>query len=244
MNGSDEMQRYFGISKIDNRLILEESDYHHIKNVMRNSDGDLIEVVIDNKLYLGCIENVKSNINVLIKKELEIESDFIPNVNLIIPILKEQKMDLILQKSCEMGVSKITIIPLKRCIVKVNDKKTKSKIDRWNRILKEASEQSFRNYIPDLKLIDSINELEKLDGLKIVCSTKKNLNNIKRVLTENKNCDTINVVIGPEGGLDEIEEKALNEYGFISTTFGSRILRVESVPLFIMSVINYEYMEW
>ena len=93
-------------------------------------------------------------------------------------------------------------------------------------------------------MIDSIKKLEKLDGLKIVCSTKKNLNNIKRVLTENKNCDTINVVIGPEGGLDEIEEKMLNEYGFISTTFGSRILRVESVPLFIMSVINYEYMEW
>ncbi len=238
------MQRYFGISKIDNRLILDSGDYHHIKNVMRNSDGDLIEVVIDKKLYLGCIENVKSDIKISIKKELEISNDFIPKVNLIVPILKENKMDLILQKSCEMGVSKVTIVPLKRCIVKVNEKKMKSKIDRWNRILKEASEQSFRNYIPDLKLIDSINELEKLDGLKIVCSTKKNLNNIKRVLTENKNCDTINVVIGPEGGLDEIEEKMLNEYGFISTTFGSRILRVESVPLFIMSVINYEYMEW
>ena len=238
------MQRYFGISKTDNRLILEESDYHHIKNVMRNSDGDLIEVVVDKKLYLGCIENVKSDISVSIKKELEINNDFIHKVNLIVPLLKENKMDLILQKSCEMGVSKITIVPLKRCIVKVNEKKLKSKIDRWNRILKEASEQSFRNYIPDLKLIDSINELEKLDGLKIVCSTKKNLNNIKRVLTENKNCDTINVVIGPEGGLDEIEEKILNEYGFVSTTFGSRILRVESVPLFIMSIINYEYMEW
>ena len=51
-------------------------------------------------------------------------------------------------------------------------------------------------------------------------------------------------VIGPEGGLDELEEKLLNEYGFASTTFGSRILRVETVPLFIMSIINYEYMEW
>ena len=238
------MQRYFGISKIDNRLILDSGDYHHIKNVMRNNDGDLIEVVVDNKLYLGCIENVKSDIKISIKKELEISNDFIPKVNLIVPILKENKMDLILQKSCEMGVSKVTIVPLKRCIVKVNEKKMKSKIDRWMRILKEASEQSFRDYIPNLEVIDSIKKLEKLDGLKIVCSTKKNLNNIKRVLTENKNCDTINVVIGPEGGLDEIEEKMLNEYGFISTTFGSRILRVESVPLFIMSVINYEYMEW
>lgn len=238
------MQRYFGIKKIDDRLILDDSDYHHIKNVMRNKDGDLIEVVVDKKLYLGCIENVKSDISIYIKKELEISDEFIPKVNLIIPLLKENKMDLILQKSCEMGVSKITIVPLKRCVVLVEEKKVKNKLDRWIRILKEASEQSFRSFIPEIEYIDSIKKLEKIDGLKIVCSTKKNLNNVKRVLSENKNCDTINVVIGPEGGLDDIEENILNEYGFISTTFGSRILRVETVPLFIMSIINYEYMEW
>ena len=236
------MQRYFGIKKVDNKLILDKSDYHHIKNVMRNNDGDLIEVIIDKKLYLGCIENVKQDISISIKKELEINDDFIPKVNLIIPLLKENKMDIILQKSCELGVYKITVVPLKRCVVRVYNKKMDCKIDRWMRILKEASEQSFRNNIPKLEVIDSIKELEKIDGLKIVCSTKEKLNNVKRVLTDNKNCDTMNVVVGPEGGLDEEEENILNEYGFISTTFGSRILRVETVPLFIMSIINYEYM--
>lgn len=236
------MQRYFGLKEIDNRLILDSSDYHHIKNVMRNSDGDLIEVVIDKKLYLGCIQNVKSDISIFVKKELEIDQEIIPKVNLIIPLLKENKMDLILQKSCEMGVSKITILSLKRCVVKVDEKKINNKLDRWIRILKEASEQSFRNFIPEIEFIDSIKKIEKLDGLKIVCSTKNNLNNVKRVLTDNRNCDTINVVIGPEGGLDDLEENILNKYGFISTTFGSRILRVETVPLFIMSIINYEYM--
>ncbi len=236
------MQRYFGVRKDDKYLYLENGDYHHIKNVMRNNDGDLIEVVIDNKLYLGCIENVKSNINVLIKKELEIESDFIPNVNLIIPILKEQKMDLILQKACEFGVSKITIVPLKRCVVRVDEKKIHSKLNRWVRILKEASEQSFRYNIPSVEYVDGINYLSDLDGLKIVCSTKKNLENVKIVLKKNKKCDTINVVIGPEGGLDDTEEIMLNELGFISTTLGNRIMRVESVPLFIMSIINYEYL--
>jgi len=238
------MQRYFGVSKDNKYLYLENSDYHHIKNVMRNNDGDLIEVVIDNKLYLGCIENVKSNISISIKKELEIDKDFIPKVNLIIPILKEQKMDLILQKACELGVSKITIIPLKRCVVRVDEKKIHSKLDRWVRILKEASEQSHRYNIPEIEFVDSIHKLDKLDGLKILCSTKKNLENVKRVLKKNKNCDTINVVIGPEGGLDDTEEIMLNELGFISTTLGNRIMRVESVPLFIMSIINYEYMEY
>ena len=89
------MQRYFGIKKDENYLYLHAEDYHHIKNVMRNSDGDLIEVVIDNKLYLGCIENVKSDISIFINEELEFYDEFIPQVNIIIPLLKENKMDLI-----------------------------------------------------------------------------------------------------------------------------------------------------
>ena len=237
------MQRYFGVSKDDKYLYLEKGDYHHIKNVMRNNDGDLVEVVVDNKLYLGCIENVKADISILIKKELEIINDFIPKVNLIIPLLKENKLDLIFQKSTELGVSKIIIVPLKRCVVRADEKKISFKLNRWMRILKEASEQSNRCDIPDLEYVDSIKKLENLDGLKIVCSTKNNLNNVKKVLKKNKKCGTINVVIGPEGGLDVIEENLLNEYGYVSTTFGKRILRVETAPLFIMSIINYEYID-
>ena len=57
------------------------------------------------------------------------------------------------------------------------------------------------------------------------------------------NCDTLVVVIGPEGGLDPDEEKQLNEMGYTSVSLGSRILRVESVPLFVLSCVNYEFME-
>lgn len=236
------MQRYFGIEKINDNLILDSSDYHHIKNVMRMKDNDKIEVVIDNKVYLGCIENVKSDINVKLINELECEADNMPRVNLIIPLLKENKMDLILQKSAEMGVSKITICPFKRCMVKANSK-IDNKVNRWMRILKEASEQSFRNSIPEISFVAKIEELQNLSGLSFVCSTKKIENNLKMVLTKNRNCDTINIVIGPEGGLSSKEEDYLNSIGYDSVTLGKRIMRVESVPLFILSIINYEYME-
>ena len=63
------------------------------------------------------------------------------------------------------------------------------------------------------------------------------------VLTKNRNCDTINIVIGPEGGLSNEEEDYLNNIGYDSVTLGKRIMRVESVPLFLLSIINYEYME-
>lgn len=236
------MQRYFGIEKINNNLILDSSDYHHIKNVMRMKDDDKVEVVIDNKVYLGCIENVKSNISIKLIRELEILEDSMPQVNLIIPLLKENKMDLILQKSAEMGVSKITICPFSRCMVKVNEK-IDNKINRWMRIVKEASEQSFRNSIPEVSFISKIEELKDLSGVNFVCSTRKIENNLKMVLTKTRNCDTINIVIGPEGGLSNEEEDYLNSIGYDSVTLGRRIMRVESVPLFILSIINYEYME-
>ena len=87
------MQRYFGIKKDNNYLYLLDSDYHHIKNVMRNSDGDLIEVVVDGKLYLGCIENVNKNISIILKKEIDNEDESIPKVNLIISLLKVPGFD-------------------------------------------------------------------------------------------------------------------------------------------------------
>lgn len=237
------MQRYFGLEKIDNKFILRDDDIYHIKTVMRMQDNDTIEVVFDKKVYECCLVNVKSNIEILIEKELQKKSKNEKFVNLIIPILKENKLDLILQKATEMGVYQITIIPMKRCVIRADEGKINKKIDRWNRIVKEASEQSKRVEIPKIDFLKNLKKLEKCDGLNLVCSTREHEKSIKRVLTKNKNCDRINLVIGPEGGFDETEEKYLVDLGYEPITLGDRIMRVETVPLFLMSVIDYEYME-
>ena len=237
------MLRYFTNKKVDNEFILNEDDLYHIKTVMRMKDNDQIIVVMDKKAYLCCLENVKDNIKIIIKNELPKVDYNTPDVTLIIPILKEQKMDLILQKSTELGVSKIIPIITKRSIVKVNESSQDKKIDRWRRIVKEASEQSHRVEIPEVLPIRTIDQLKDLDGFNLVCSTKEKVKNIKLVMKNVKTCDKINLVIGPEGGLDELEEERLNKMGFESITLGNRIMRVETVPLFLLSVINYEFME-
>lgn len=237
------MQRYFTNKKVDNEFILNEDDLYHIKTVMRMKDNDQIIVVMDKNAYLCCLENVKDNIKIIIKNELPKVDYNTPDVTLIIPILKEQKMDLILQKSTELGVSKIIPIITKRSIVKVNESSQDKKIDRWRRIVKEASEQSHRVEIPEVLPIRTIDQLKDLDGFNLVCSTKEKVKNIKLVMKNVKTCDKINLVIGPEGGLDELEEEMLNKMGFESITLGNRIMRVETVPLFLLSVINYEFME-
>lgn len=237
------MQRYFAQEKQDSKFILNENDYYHIRTVMRMNDNDRIEVVYDKKVYLCCIENVKENCQIKILNCIE-ETDFLEKkVTLIVPILKEQKMDLILQKSTELGVSKIIPVITERCIVKVDNEKEEKKLKRWNKILKEASEQSMRNNIPEITNITTFKELQKIDGLKLVCSTTEKNNNIRLSLQKHNNCDTINVVIGPEGGLSKKEEDYLETIGFEKISLGKRIMRVETVPLFLLSVIHYEYME-
>lgn len=237
------MQRYFSKEKIDNKLVLNDDDLYHIRTVMRMKDNDEIIVVYDKKAYLCCIENVKGNIQILIKKELEKVDYKTPNITLIIPILKEQKMDLILQKATELGVTEIIPIITKRSIIKLNEKDYDKKITRWSRIVKEASEQSHRIDIPNIATIKTIQELDKIEGKSYVCSTKEKSKNIKFIMKNVKSCDKINLVVGPEGGLDIEEENLLNKIGFESITLGNRILRVETVPLVLLSIINYEFME-
>lgn len=237
------MQRYFSKQKLDNKLILNSDDLYHIRTVMRMKDNDEIIVVYEKTAYLCCLENVKSDIQIIIKKPLEKVDYKTPNITLIIPLLKEQKMDLILQKATELGVTEIIPIITKRSIIKLNPKDYDKKILRWSRIVKEAAEQSHRVDIPNVTSIKTIDELENIEGKSFVCSTKEKVKNIKLVMKNVKTCDKINLVIGPEGGLDTIEEEKLNKIGFESVTLGNRILRVETVPLFLLSVINYEFME-
>lgn len=237
------MQRYFSKEKKNNEFILGNDDIYHIKTVMRMKDNDNIVVVYENKPYLCCLSNVKENIKINIVKECEIEEDSLPDVTLIIPILKEQKMDLILQKCCELGVNRIIPIITNRSIIKLKESDYAKKITRWNRIVKEASEQSHRVTIPVIDNIMHIESLDKIEGTKIVCSTKEKAKNIKNIMKKLTNCDKINLVIGPEGGLDLKEEEKLNSLGFVSVTLGTRIMRVETVPIFLLSIINYEFME-
>lgn len=236
-----KLQRYFSKQKIDNTFILNNDDYYHIKTVMRMTNNDNIEVVYEEIPYLCEITNIENDIKIKIVKELDVIKDKMPYVTILIPILKEQKMDYILQKATELGVNKIIPVIMERSIVKVNEKELK-KLERWNRIVKEASEQSHRNTIPKIDKIEKINTL-KLNGLNLVCSTIEKQNTIKKVFKNNYNCDKINMLIGPEGGISPKEEEILINNGFIPVSLGNRIMRVETVPLYLMSIINYEYME-
>lgn len=236
------MQRYFTNEKLDNKFILSLDDTYHITKVMRMQMGDLVEVVYDKVVYHAKISNLKPNVVVEIINTMDTYNELEINVTICQSIVKEAKMDLILQKSTELGAYSFIPLKVKNSIIKGCESDFLKKVTRWQRIVKEASEQSKRNIIPEVMHVKSIKEIADLDyDLKILCTVNELSTTFKNVLQNHKNCGTMIIVVGPEGGFTSDEETYLINKGFISTSLGNLVLRTETASLCALSMINYEF---
>lgn len=239
------MQRYFIKEKPTNTNIftLNNDDSHHIKNVMRMKINDNIEIVYNETVYLCKITNLNDNVTTQIIEQIKTNNELPCHITIAQALVNEQKMDFILQKTCELGVSEIIPLHTTRSIINLKGKEEK-KLIRWNKIVKEASEQSKRNKVPIVNNTMKINELINLDyDYKLLCAVNEMTTTIKKVLSNIKSYDKILFVVGPEGGFTKEEEQLLIENGFTSISFGKRVLRSETAGIYIMSVINYILME-
>ena len=233
------MQRYMVNNK---NLELEIDDKKHIINVMRMNVNDTFEIVFNKTIYLCVISSInKKDLKYEIIEQKKCNEENKVKVILACSIIKEQKMDYLLQKACELGVDEIIPIISERTVIKIDNKKD-NKIQRWKKILKEAAEQSKRIDIPILHDFINIKDIKKYNfDFKFFCNTNEKSKNIKKVLQDNKKSDTMYIVVGPEGGFSFKEEKFLIDNNFESVSLGNNILRAETVPLYLLSVINYEY---
>ena len=237
------MQRYFISEKEYMESIILSDDVFHIVKVMRNKVGDLIEICYDNKAYLAKITNLSNElVNFEILEEISDKKQNKPNITLIQGLAKGDKNDDITKHSTELGVDEIILLQMKRSIVKIEANKVESKLNRFKKIAKEASEQSHRNSIPEVKLLTNLNnidfnnydlaeeEAKKIDGRLL---SNIDFNNVKNVI----------FVIGPEGGIDDKERLYFIEKGFIPVSIGNNILRTETASLAFLAMINYIYMK-
>ncbi len=232
------MQRYFAKGTSE-KIKLLDSDIYHIKKVMRMNIKDKIEVVLDGKLYLCEIEEMDP-LQIRIIENICEDSKLKLDVTVAIGLVKEQKMDLILQKLTELGVNTIIPLAMERSIVKIDKERFAKKKVRWESICKEASEQAKRTCIPKIEDITTLKELVKREEkIKLVLSTKEKNKMLNYYLQKVKDCDRIIVVVGPEGGISEKEEEFLIDNGFASVSLGNLIFRVETAAIYIASIFNY-----
>lgn len=234
------MQQYFVNDKlkVNDLYKFDKSDEHHIKNVLRMKENQIIRVVdFDKKLFLASILYKDDGTYAHINKDLALNSEMNVKVTIVQGLIKGDRWDYFLQKATELGVFRIVPFSSNRCVVKVNDK-LDNKVLRWNKITQEASEQSKRLIIPNvenpIKIADIVNyksdinlvafEDDAYDGLKL-----------KQCIEANK---SVTIVIGPEGGFDIKEIEYLLENDFKTCSLGPRILRAETASCYALSAIS------
>lgn len=234
----------------DNQISIEGNDYNHIKNVLRKNIDDELNIcnVDSNKNFLCKIVEINDK-QIILNIENELESNAESNVNITIyqGLPKAEKMELIIQKSTELGVSSIVPTVMKRCVVKLEEKDKSKKILRWQKIAEVAAKQSGRDKITKIEEIENIKNIceniNDYDAVLLAYENEKN-NSIKQEIQALKEMSKkeyeIAVIIGPEGGLDEKEVELLQESGAKVVTLGNRILRTETVSLTITSILMYE----
>ena len=233
----------------ENKILIDGDDVNHIRNVLRLELGTKIKICDKENLknYVSEITKINTdNIECLILEEFESETEKNVELHIFQGLPKADKMELIIQKGTELGISKYVPVKLSRCIVKLDGKDEIKKIDRWQKISEAAAKQSGRDLVPEitnLKSIKEVSELIKEYDLFLVAFEEEKENSIKNELLKIK--DTLDnykiaVLVGPEGGLQKDEVSYLEENGAKVITLGNRILRTETVAMYIASVIMYE----
>ena len=239
------MQKYFISNEELLNLKITGDDVFHIKSVMRNRIGDEILVGANSKTYLAKITKIADEVSFEIVEEKIGNHELPVFISIFQGYPKSDKIEEIIKHSTELGANEIVPTLMKRSVFKLDPKKKDSKINRFEKIAKEASEQSFRDVIPT---IGDILELKKIDfsgfNKRILCFEEDakdgELSNFKSIVSNLEKGDKVAVVIGPEGGIDLDEVEYLKKEGFVSCGLGPRILRCETVVFYVLSAISYE----
>ncbi len=216
------------------RLPLGEADRHHAADVLRLHAGDHIIAVepdgttLDVRLIDVTRHHIAGEVRGLLPREQG------PRVTLIQGLAKGSKMDLIIEKAVELGVSAVVPFQSERSVVRLDESKRRARVERWQRISLAAAKQSQRSIVPDvLDVVDTLGLVEMLPRFDHVV-----------VLWEDERSCTfadafkgishrahVAVVIGPEGGLTADEVAQCREVGAVTATLGSTILRTETAGI-------------
>ncbi len=217
----------------DSLEVLSDENRHHLLNVVRLNPDEEFEVVSSGKVYRAIYDD-----GLKILREVENSHETRIPIHLYMALIKQDKFELALEKTTEVGVSSITPVIFKRTVVNIKGKEDK-KLLRWQKILESAAKQSKRDIIPT---INNPEKLENIDfkGILIVpyeCAEEIYIDDVlkdtkdTRDIKDIKDIEEISILIGPEGGFDESEIEFLKTLGCNIVTLGTRILRAETAAI-------------
>ena len=245
------MSRFFvsidSVDSVNSRITISGEDVKHIISVLRSVPGDALELSdgsgIDYDVTIEVIEKDIITTKIVSTKVNKTEPPV--NITLFQGIPKADKMEYIIQKCVELGVSRIVPVMTERTIVRFdNARDAATKTTRWKRIALEAAKQCDRGIVPEVNEPVRLDEALKLAGdcsLKLLPYEEETAGNIRKHLEEQKQKQSsVALFIGPEGGFTADEVKKAVEGGFKAVTLGPRILRTETAGVAVIAIIMYE----
>ena len=221
---------------------IKGSDVNHIVNVLRMKVGEELLISVKGDWdYLCEIEKTSSDrVDLKVLESME-QRELPVKITLLQGIPKSDKLEMIIQKAIELGVSEIIPVKTKRVVVKIDEKKVDTKVNRWNAIAESAAKQSKRSIVPKVlkpQTVENALETVKDYGVKLLpYESAQGIKKTKSILEGLDTKNNIAVFIGPEGGFEETEVKKATDSGFEVITLGKRILRTETAGLALLGNI-------
>lgn len=244
------MQRFFvephQIDEEAHQIHITGSDVNHISNVLRMKTGEELWISDGSKYEYRCtIESFEPDealLHIVYSQEPEYELPC--RIYLFQGLPKADKMELIIQKAVELGAYEIIPVETKRCVVKLDGKKSAKKTARWQQIAESAAKQSKRMLIPNVHEVltfrEALKYAESMDVRLVPYELARGMQETKEILAGIEPGQSVGIFIGPEGGFEEKEIEAAIEVGAKPITLGRRILRTETAGLAILSVLMFQ----
>ncbi len=230
----------------ERRVLITGSDVNHIKNVLRMRPGEEISVSNgrDGRDYrCGILELTEDAVICELRFIRESSNELPVEVTLYQGLPKSDKLELIIQKCVELGVTRIVPVQTKRCIMKLDPKKEESKRARWQGIAEAAAKQSKRGIIPVVDrqepFAHALEESRQLDLVLIPYELAEGMERTRALLGSVKPGMRIGIFIGPEGGFEEEEIRLAEASGAQPITLGKRILRTETAGMVVLGWLGY-----
>lgn len=232
----------------DKKVIITGSDVNHIKNVLRLKAGEEIAVRngVDGKEYRCGIEEFAQDQIICSLRFIREEGVELPSkIYLFQGIPKADKMELIIQKAVELGVFEVIPVAVKRCVVKLDERKARAKVSRWQGIAEAAAKQCKRGIIPVVRepmtMKEAVSYAGEMDVKLIPYELAEDMSHTKKMIEAVRPGQGVAVFIGPEGGFEESEVAEALAAGIEPVTLGKRILRTETAGFTVLSWLMYHF---
>jgi len=231
----------------DKQIIIEGTDYNHIRNVLRLKAGEEISVSngIDGRDYrCGIVGFDDTSVICELRFIKEADTELPVRVHLFQGLAKGDKMETVIQKTVELGVYEVIPVEMERCVVKLDAKKASAKVARYQGIAEAAAKQSRRAIVPGvhdvLDMKQAVEYAKSFDRILVPyeLAAGESFDKTRKILEGVKGQEDVAVFIGPEGGFDDSEIELLKSAKAEIISLGKRILRTETAGMVVLSWLS------